>query len=148
MTRAEEARRALDKHVVSELPLPETPDGKVNVNGLCRVLGLTPVQNYAQHFYRDDKLKGAVNTAAIAQGLQPIGARVGDVDDALLGKLAQAHQRASEDARAAVEERAAHEAIYEEVVELRRQLARVTLERDGAVARLRLFEEGGLPPDV
>ncbi len=148
MTRAEEARAAFAGHVTAKLPIPATIDGKVNVTGLCRVLGLTPTQNYTQHFHRDQGLKDAVNEVAVPQGLQPIGARTGDVDDALLDKLAYANRQASADARSAVEERAAHDAIYEELVELRRQLAHVTLERDGAIARLRLFQEGGLPPEA
>lgn len=147
MTQREQALHEAKKHIDAELPLPATNDGKVNVAGLCRVLGLDPVK-YSQHFYRFDPLRTLVNEAARAQDLDPIGARAPDADDALLSKVSEANQRASAEGRAAVEQRAAHDAVYEEVVRLREQVARLTVERDGAVARLKLFQEGGIPPAI
>lgn len=148
MTKAEEALLALDEHLAAGLPVPETNDGKVNVVGLCRVLKLNPASAYAQHFYRNERLRTRTDKAAQAQGLQCIGARLEGADQAVVDKAAAANRRAADISRVAVEERAASQDLADELVRVRNELARTQLERDGAAERLRIIEQGGVPPPV
>jgi hypothetical protein len=80
--------------------LPATPDGKLNVTGLVRDLGLKPSD--VQHFHRKRELFDPVNIAAEAMGLAPIGSRAIDDEAAMavkakLAKLGASEKRASED---------------------------------------------------
>lgn len=124
--------------------LPATPDGKVNVAGLVRRLGLPPSD--VQHFYKKDSIKLAVNAIAEDLSLAPIGARAlsesgdGDLDE----RLAKASRQARKDARAAVEQSAATDAILAELSEARSEVTALRLERDGLRERLRLIEERGI----
>ena len=74
--------------------LPMTPDGKVNVRGIVTALGL-PIHN-EQHFYRHQELRSAVNAAAAAQGLKPVGARGSADERAVANRLKQIEQQNSE----------------------------------------------------
>lgn len=53
--------------------LPQTNDGKVNVSGLTRALGLG--SSDVQYFHKKNGLRAAINDEALRQGLRPIGAR-------------------------------------------------------------------------
>jgi hypothetical protein len=80
--------------------LPATPDGKLNVTGLVRDLGLKPSD--VQHFHRKRELFDAVNVVAEAMGLAPIGSRALDDEAATavrakLARLGGAEKKASED---------------------------------------------------
>ena len=80
--------------------LPATLDGKLNVTGLVRDLGLRPSD--VQHFYKKRELFDVVNIAAESMGLAPIGSRAIDDEAATavrtkMAKLGQSEKRASED---------------------------------------------------
>jgi hypothetical protein len=80
--------------------LPSTPDGKLNVTGLVRELGLKPSD--VQHFHKKRELFDIVNVAAEHMGLAPIGSRALDDEAAAairirLGVLGQSEKKASED---------------------------------------------------
>jgi hypothetical protein len=80
--------------------LPATPDGKLNVTGLVRELGLKPSD--VQHFHKKRELFDVVNIAAEHMGLTPIGSRALDDEAAAavrvkLGVLGQSEKKASED---------------------------------------------------
>lgn len=79
--------------------LPATPDGKVNVDGLVRELGCNP--NWRQHFFKKREVFDAVNIAAEAMGLAPIGSRQLDDETAIavrakIARLGNAEKKASE----------------------------------------------------
>lgn len=80
--------------------LPATTDGKLNVTGLVRELGLKPSD--VQHFHRKRELFDAVNLIAEVMGLAPIGSRIleDEASDVVRDKLARAgrsKKKASED---------------------------------------------------
>lgn len=149
MTKAEEAIAALEAMMASGGTLPSTPSGKVNVIALCKRLGLKPPQNYAQHFHRNERLKAIVNSAATSIGMAPIGhtSRT-DEPDVLTERMSRIERQATADARDAVEQRSASEALLAENAELHREVARLRLRLDGAEERLRIFEFGGVPPAI
>lgn len=136
---------AFDRFIDRGGKLPVLGDGKVNVTGLCKLLGLRPSD--AQHFHKNDEIKAAVNALCEEQGLFKIGHRTLDVEDAATNaRIAKVQRQARADARAAAEQSAASEALIAELRETRRELAEVRLERDAALARLAIIESGGVPP--
>lgn len=125
--------------------LPALPDGKVNVTGLCTLLGLRKTD--AQHFHKSEVLKGAVNALCEEQGLKKIGHRTQSEEDAdANARLARVRQQATNDARAATEQVAVSEALLSELREAHQKIQDITLERDAFAARLDIFEAGGIPP--
>ncbi|WP_128080106.1 hypothetical protein [Roseicella frigidaeris] len=128
--------------------LPATKDGKVNVLALCHTLGL-PVAD-AQHFYKKDSLKAAVNAIAREHRLLPIGARVeaAVADKIVEDRIAATARRAAEDGRAATEATVANEALMENLREARAEIARLRLENTALQERLRLLAEQGSTWDL
>lgn len=136
-----------DKFIEREQLLPTTQDGKVNVTGLCRLLGLRPSD--AQHFHRNDEVKGAVNAVCEEQGILKIGHRALDQEQAAIeARSERVRRQARSDARAAAEQSTASEYLLASLREVQRELAEVRLERDAALARLAIIESGGVPPWV
>lgn len=135
----------LDAFVAGGGKLPGTNDGKVNIVGLCRELGL-PASD-AQHMHRKDAIKAAVSALAEEQGLLPVGARAQTEEDkAVQARIARVASQAKDDAQAAVEQAAAASVLMEELRSARDLIAKLTLERDALAARLRLVEESGVLP--
>lgn len=127
--------------------LPALPDGKVNVTGLCKLLGLRPSD--AQYFHKSDELKGAVNALCEDQQLLRIGPRVhSDVDAAVIEHIARVRKQATEDARAATEQAAASEGLLRELTDARREIETLKLERASLTERLSIIESGGIPPRI
>lgn len=112
-----------------EPTLPATRDGKINVRGVARALGLRPSQE--QHLFRHAELRTALNVVAAEQGLKPIGSQseADEMDKAVAGRLRQVQAR-SGDLMKIVAEQAA-------VIERQRR------EIDAYRAQLGLLEEGG-----
>ncbi|MEH3119629.1 MAG: hypothetical protein PGN25_19115 [Methylorubrum populi] len=79
-----------------EPTLPTTRDGKVNVKGVGRALGLRESQ--VQHLFRYAELRAALNAVAVEQGLKPIGTRseADEVDKAVAARLKQVEARSGE----------------------------------------------------
>ncbi|MDV3251128.1 hypothetical protein DevBK_07295 [Devosia sp. BK] len=114
--------------------LPYTSDGKVNVRGLVKLLGL-PVQQ-EQHFFKKAEIRSVVNAVAQEQGLKPIGAR-GDQDDvdAVVGnRMKLEARRHSELGKLVAEQAATIEWQRREIASLREQLRIV--EETGQTVRL------------
>ncbi|KKI19596.1 hypothetical protein [Sphingomonas sp. Ag1] len=135
----------LDRFIEGEQKLPTTLNGKVNVTGLCRLLGLR--SSDAQHFHKNDDVKDAVNAVCEEQGILKIGNRTVDQEQAAIEARSERVQRqARSDARAAAEQSGASEYLLARLREVQRELAQVRLERDAALARLAIIENGGVPP--
>ncbi len=111
--------------------LPMTPDGKVNVRSIVATLGL-PIHN-EQHFYRHQELRSAVNAAAAAQGLKPIGARGSADEPAVANRLKQIEQQNSELGQLVAEQAATIEWQRSQITSLREQLR--ILEETGQTIR-------------
>lgn len=125
--------------------LPALPDGKVNVTGLCKLLGLRPSD--AQYFHKSDELKGAVNALCEDQQLLKIGHRVqSDADVAAIERIARIRKQATQDARAAIEQAAASEGLLRELADARREIEKLKLDRASLAERLAIIESGGIPP--
>lgn len=125
--------------------LPALPDGKVNVTGLCKILGLRATD--AQYFHKSDEIKGAVNALCEDQGIFKIGHRVQSEEDVAANeRVARIQKQATHDARAATEKAAGSEALLQELREARREIEDLKLERDSLVERLSILESGGIPP--
>jgi hypothetical protein len=113
-----------------EPTLPLTGDGKVNVRGLVRQLGLR--ETLEQHFYRKPELAGPVNALARVQGIKPIGSRMLDdiADAGVRRRLGRDAETIADLRRSLAEREAANVALREENARLR--------------ARLDLVEETGM----
>lgn len=109
--------------------LPATSDGKINVAGLVRELGLKSTA--AQHFFSKPELRDAVNVVAEAMGLAPIGSRA--VEDAAadavrtkLARIGQSEKQTSEGLAEALRRidvlEAENEALRERVRQLEAQI--------------------------
>ena len=147
-------RRDVEAHVLSALDafvgrggrLPATADGKVNVAALCRELGLRPSD--AQHLFRKEGVKTVINALAEEQGLLRIGARADReaADQAVYDGIARVGAQARRDAQAAMEQSGAAAVLIEELAHARAEIEALKLARSSLEARLRIFEDGGLPP--
>jgi hypothetical protein len=127
--------------------LPSLPDGKINVTGLCKLLGLRASD--AQYFHKSEELKGAVNALCAEQSILKIGHRVQSEEDAATNqRLARIQKQATQDARAATEQSAASEALLQELTAARRLIEDLRLERDGLAERLAIYESGGVSPRI
>lgn len=137
---------ALDHFVARGGALPGTNDGKVNVAALCRELGLRTSD--AQHLFRKEAVKVAVNAMAEEQGLAPIGARADRdaADEAIHANIARTAAQARRDAQAATEQSAAAAVLLDELAAARAEVERLRLENESLRARLRICDEGGVPP--
>ena len=137
---------ALDAFVGRGDHLPATADGKVNVAALCRELGLRPSD--AQHLFRKEAVKTVVNALAEEQGLLRIGARADReaADQAMHDSIARVGAQARRDAQAATEQSAAAAVLIEELAQAWAEIEALRLARTSLEARLRIFEDGGLPP--
>ena len=136
---------SLDRFVADGHKIPATNDQKVNVSGLCRGLGLPPSD--AQHFYRKEALKLAINALAEEQGLAPIGARAQTVEDKVVQvRIAQVASQAKSDASAAAEQSAAAKAMLDELRAAHAEVRRLTLENESLRLRLEIMEGGGIAP--
>ena len=134
-----EILEAFDKFIESGRQLPALGDGKINA------LGLRPSD--AQHFHKNETLKATVNIVCAEQNLLGIGHRsLEPAESAINARIAGVERQGRTDARAAAEQSAASEYVLAELNEKCRELAKVTLERDAALARLAIFENGGIPP--
>ena len=114
--------------------LPCTPDGKVNVRGIVKLLGL-PVQQ-EQHFFKKVEIRTLVNSVAEEQGLKPIGAR-GEQDDAdavVLNRMKLDSRRNGELGKLVAEQAATIEWQRREIASLREHLRIV--EETGQIVRL------------
>jgi AcrR family transcriptional regulator len=112
--------------------LPATADGKINVMALVRDLGLNPSD--AQHFHRKRELFDAVNIAAEAMGLAPIGSRALDDEASVsvrakLARVGGAEKKASEDLVEALRRNdlltAENERLRQKVLSLECQIASI-----------------------
>lgn len=137
---------ALDTFVGRKGRLPATADGKVNVAALCREIGLR--LSDAQHLFRKEGVRTAVNALAEEQGLLRIGARAEReaADQAVHDGIARVGAQARRDAQAATEQSAAAAVLIEELAQARAEIEALKLARASLEARLRIFEDGGLPP--
>lgn len=137
--------KCLDSFVAKGGKLPATTDQKVNVSALCRDLGLAPSD--AQYFHKRDAIKLSVNALAEDQGLAPIGARTQSKEDqALQSRMSRVASQAKADAQAAAEQAAAASAILAELHTAQAENQQLRLENVSLKARLRIIEEGGVPP--
>lgn len=141
-----EVLTALDAFVGRGGRLPSTADGKVNVAALCRELGLRPSD--AQHLFRKEAVKTVVNALAEEQELLRIGARADReaADQTIHDGIARVGAQARRDAQAATEQSAAAAVLIEELAQARAEIEALRLARSSLEARLRIFEDGGLPP--
>ena len=141
-----EVLSALDAFVERGGSLTATADGKVNVAALCRDLGLRPSD--AQHLFRKDAVKTAINALADEQKLLPIGARAEReaADQLVHAGIARVGAQARRDAQAATEQSAAATFLVEELAKARSEIETLKLARASLEMRLRIFEDGGLPP--
>ena len=137
-------KQALEAFNTNGRKLPSTNEGKVNVQALCRLLGLK--EDYSQHFHKKDEIKEIVNALATKQGLLPIGSRsLLNVDDnELEQRMLQTSKQAKEDAQAAIEAKSARESLLVELRIVRTDLSKKDLEITALKERLRLIEESGL----
>lgn len=129
--------------------MPVNKKGSVNVLELCRQLSKIDPKvkspNDAQHLHGKDDLKDMINTVAAEQGVNPIGidSPENEIED-LENRLQKTAKQAKEDAVSAVEANAAHEALLEEMANLRKAHEEVKLERDALKERLRQIEDNGI----
>lgn len=135
----------LDGFVAQNGQLPRLRDGKINVTGLCNLLGARPTD--AQYFHKSEDLKGAVNALCEEQGLLKIGHRAQSQEDASTNeRLNRVQKQSTNNARAAAEQSGASQALLEELQSTRRELEELRLERDSLAERLAIIESGGVPP--
>lgn len=122
--------------------LPATPEGKVNVVGLCRDAGLSASD--AQHLHRKQALANTVNAVAEELGLAPIGSRaLADTRDA----AAKAElTKARADAKAQGEDVVA---LRRQIDDLTRELEQVKRERDRYKSMIdEIYGGGDLPAGI
>ncbi|AMK11248.1 hypothetical protein [Pseudodesulfovibrio indicus] len=113
--------------------LPITPDGKVNVRGIAKAIGLR--QSQEQHFFRKPELASPVNALAQVQGVKSIGSRLlsDQHDKAAVDRLARTATERNDLARALAEKEAEIESLREENTMLLSRLAQI--ESVGAAIR-------------
>lgn len=116
-----------------EPTLPATRDGKVNVRGVARALGLKPSQE--QHLFRHAELRAALDAVAIEQGLKPVGMRpeADEIDKAVAARLKQVQARGNELSKVVAEQAATIERQRREIRGYRAQLG--LLETTGQLLR-------------
>lgn len=122
--------------------LPVTNDGKVNVTGLCRDLGLSSAD--AQHLHRKRALADTVNMVAEELGIAPIGSRAlaDDRDQAAKQEVKAARKDAKQKGEDVVE-------LRRQIDDLTRELERVKRERDRYKAMIEeIYDTGDLPAGV
>ena len=148
-----EILEALDLFVSQDKRFPVTNDGKVNVSGLCKELGLKPSD--VQHFHKKDSVKLAVNAIAGEQDILPIGARAISVaeDKAVRERIAKVTSRSKDLGQAAAEQSAAIGAMSETVRHLKEQLViladentRLCRDNSALKERLKILRNGGVEP--
>jgi len=95
--------------------LPATSDGKVNVRGIARELGLKITQE--KYLYEREELSSLVNLVAEGQGLLPIRSRLTQLagDKVLKERLVRQAQTSKASAQAAVEAQAVHAELLEKL---------------------------------
>ncbi|MFD2262590.1 hypothetical protein ACFSM5_06800 [Lacibacterium aquatile] len=143
----EEISTRMDEFIAASKRLPATNDGKVNVLALCRDLGLAPSD--AQHFHRKEALKATINALAEEQGILPIGARGrSDEDEIIERRLSQIATQAKDDAQAAAEQSAAAGVMLDELRAAQDEIERLTLQVRALEEKLRIYEDGGIPPRI
>lgn len=105
--------------------LPVTVDGKVNVRGIAKAIGLR--QSQEQHFFRKPELAAPINSLAQVQGVKPIGSRVlaDQHDKAVADRLARTAMEKNDLARALAEKEAEIESLREENTMLYARLAQI-----------------------
>ncbi|KQQ40878.1 hypothetical protein ASF58_07900 [Methylobacterium sp. Leaf125] len=113
--------------------MPATRDGKVNVRGVARALGLKPSQE--QHLFRHAELRAALDAVAIEQGIKPVGTRpeADEMDKAVAGRLRQVQARGNELSKVVAEQAATIERQRREIRGYRAQLG--LLEATGQLLR-------------
>lgn len=113
--------------------LPTTSEGKVNVRGLVKALGLPVHQE--QHFFKHPELRVLVNAVAEEQGLRPIGSRneQDDVDAAVGARIKREAKRTSDLGKLVAEQAATIEWQRRQILSLREQLRIV--EETGQIVR-------------
>jgi hypothetical protein len=122
--------------------LPVTTDGKVNVTGLCRDLGLSTSD--VQYFYRKQALADAVNVVAEELGIDPIGSRAlaDQRDEAAKQEVKAARKDAKQKGEDVVE-------LRRHIDDLTRELERVKRERDRYKAMIEeIYDSGDLPGGI
>ena len=119
-----------------EATLPATRDGKLNVRGVAREVGLRPSQE--QHLFRHPELRTILNVIAAEQGLKPIGSKpeADELDKEVAGRLRQIQARSSDLAKVVAEQAATIERQRGEIRAYRAQLG--LLEERGQVLRTEL----------
>ncbi|MBC17286.1 MAG: hypothetical protein CL942_09585 [Desulfovibrio sp.] len=105
--------------------LPITVDGKVNVRGIAKAIGLR--QSQEQHFFRKPELASPINALAQVQGVKPIGSRLlaDQHDKSAADRLARTATEKNDLARALAEKEAEIEFLREENTMLLSQLAQI-----------------------
>ena len=116
-----------------EANLPATRDGKLNVRGVARDLGLRPSQE--QHLFKHAELRTPLNVVAVEQGLKPIGSKpeADEIDKDVAGRLRQAQARSNDLAKVVAEQAATIERQRGEIRAYRAQLG--LLEERGQLLR-------------
>lgn len=105
--------------------LPVTVDGKVNVRGIAKAIGLR--QSQEQHFFRKPELAAPINSLAQVQGVKLIGSRLlaDQHDKAAADRLARTATEKNDLARALAEKEAEIEALREENAMLHARLDQI-----------------------
>lgn len=120
----------------AEPTLPVTPDGKVNVRGIVKAIGLPVHQE--QHFFKNTEIRLAVNAVAEEQGVKPIGARndLDDADTVVAARFRREAKRSSDLSKLVAEQAATIERQRAEIASLREALKIV--EETGQIVRMGL----------
>lgn len=121
--------------------LPTTVDGKVNVRGIVKALGLR--QSQEQHFFRKPELAAPINALAEVQGVKKIGSRFlsDQADQVVAERLVLMNTAKNDLQRALAEKEAENERLRQEVQSLRAQLC--LFEESGVTIRTTWLEEAG-----
>ena len=117
-----------------EPTLPMTGDGKVNVRGIVKTLGLQVHQE--QHFFKNAQIRLAVNAVAEEQGLKPIGSRneVDEADAVVAARIKREGKRSSDLSKLVAEQAATIEHQRREIAGLKEHLR--IIEETGQIVRL------------
>ncbi len=139
----EDILNRFDSFLAAGGKLPETSEGKVNVDGLVQALGCKPSDS--QHFFRKDEIKLAVNAVAENQELKPIGFRADQSkeDKEFRSRLIRISKNAKDDAESALEARGTVSLMQREIDDLRNK--NINLEREllSIKERMRFSRETG-----
>lgn len=105
--------------------LPITSDGKVNVRGIAKAIGLR--QSQEQHFFKKPELAAPINSLAQVQGVKLIGSRIlaDHNDKAAADRLARTASEKNDLARALAEKEAEIESLREENAMLNARLTQI-----------------------